>query len=556
MPFMRNKYSLLRFLFFTVVMLYFSHVFSQGNTQAECDRMIESGIKALNKNELTRSLETLSQVRNLAQKNGWSKQEFLALNSLGNVYYRVSEYGEALNFFLQAYTLALRELKPQDEITVLNNIAIIYSEEKKYAQADDYFKRVYKIADYTKNFVPKGVAAINLGNLAILTEDYKLARTYFDEALVLLAKDRNLFTAQVGLANCYLFDGNVSAARELALKLLSSPDKLNFYRIDVTLMTIIAESYLKEGKLEMASVYISKAFDKEPNLEGKIKLFKLLTEINIQNGTLKRALQYKDSVFTTTAMLNEKKNQRLYENSKVKFELQNYKNKATLNEAKLMSERKIFYSALLFIVIILGLVIWLVRNVSLKHKQKKLIAERNEQILALELENEKRELLLLEKHFNETKTVALLQEEKLRNEVELKNRKLSAKALYLAGRNEIIEEILTELSGLPQVAKDKSLLTHMQSLKNQIKADNEWENFIKHFEEVNQGFLNKLQTKHPSLNTNDIRYICYRYMNLSTKEIASMLNITQDSCRKRKERVYSKMSLPTDANLYDYLRSL
>ena len=103
-------------------------------------------------------------------------------------------------------------------------------------------------------------------------------------------------------------------------------------------------------------------------------------------------------------------------------------------------------------------------------------------------------MLLLEKQFNENQAVSQLQHEKLKNEVELKNRKLSAKALYLSGKNEIIEEILSELTALPQVAKDNALTAHMRSLKNQLKADNEWDNFIAHFEEVNRGFLTALQS--------------------------------------------------------------
>ena len=193
---------------------------------------------------------------------------------------------------------------------------------------------------------------------------------------------------------------------------------------------------------------------------------------------------------------------------------------------------------------------------SLKNKQKKLIAERNEHILALELEKEKRELLLVEKQFNENSALSLLEQERLKNEVELKNRKLSAKALYLSGRNIMIEEVLSGLTELLHASKNNSLVEYIETLKNHLKTDNEWDSFITHFEEVNQGFLISLKAKHPNLTSNDIRFLSYIYMNLSTKEIASMLNITQDSCRKRKERISAKMELEKDINLYDYLASM
>lgn len=65
--------------------------------------------------------------------------------------------------------------------------------------------------------------------------------------------------------------------------------------------------------------------------------------------------------------------------------------------------------------------------------------------------------------FKEKETSALLEQEKLKNEIELKNRKLSAKALYLSGRNELIEETLQSLSKLPEISKDPALVNHIQT---------------------------------------------------------------------------------------------
>ena len=77
-----------------------------------------------------------------------------------------------------------------------------------------------------------------------------------------------------------------------------------------------------------------------------------------------------------------------------------------------------------------------------------------------------------------------------------------------------------------------------------------------HFEQVNNGFLKKLKLQHPNLNVNDVRYLCYLYMNLSNKEIASLFNVTQEAIRKRKERVSDKLNLPNSKGLYNYLSSI
>lgn len=529
----------------------------KANTIEKCDSLIAAGVEALNKNQYIHSLELLTQARTLSEKNRWYKQTFLAINNIGANYYRLLEYGEALNYYIEAYSIALKELDPKHEMIVLNNIAILYSKENNYEKAKEYFKKAYDIAKQNKEDLKIGLYAMNLGNLANETKDSKLARSYFNEALPLLDKQQNFYIlAQVGVIQCDLNDGKTSKAREAALHLVKNTKDLSFYEADISLTTVIAKSYIADNLLNEATIYANKLLEQKPNIETKITAFELLSEINFNRKAYDLAFAFKDSVIASKSKLNEVKNGKLYETSKVKFEIQNYQNQIKLNEAKLSSERKMFYSIIAIIIIVVVFIIWILRNLSIKHKQKKLIAERNEQILALELEKEKNELLLLEKQLDEQKAISMLEQERLKNEVEQKNRKLSAKALYLSGRNQMIEEVLSELSELPQVSKEALLVNHIQTLKTHLKTDNEWDNFITHFEEVNQNFLIKLKSKHPNLIANDIRFLSYIYMNLSTKEIASMLNIAPESCRKRKERISTKMEIPDDISLYDYLATI
>jgi len=504
----------------------------------------------MQRNEHVRSLELLTQARVMAEKKNWHQQEFLAINNIGANYYMMLEYGEALNHYLEAYTISLKYLEPQQEMIVLNNIAILYSKEKKYDQANDYFKKAYDIAKKNKDHLKMGLYAMNLGNVANETKQPKLARAYFNESLPLLVSQPQFVTlAKIGLADCDLSEGNTKQSLATAKDLYANTKDLDFNDVGISLLTIISKSYLKENNLQLASAYANKILQKNPNLETKIVVFDILSELNFKARAYDKALQLKDSIITANAGLDAIKNGKLFENSKVKFEIQNYKNEIALNEAKLANERKLFYSIIAIIIIIVFFVILTFRNLSIKHKQKKLIAERSEQILALELEKEK-------SASNEKETIALLELERLKNELESRNRKLSAKALYLSGRNQMIEEVLSELSELPQLSKDTSVVSHIKTLKNHLKTDNEWDNFITHFEEVNHTFLQTLKTKHPNLAANDIRFISYIYMNLSTKEIASMLNVTAEACRKRKERISAKMELPENINLYDYLASL
>ncbi len=524
---------------------------------AVCDSLIRTGVEAMQRSEYVHSLELLTQARNMAEKNNWHKQEFLAINNIGANYYSMLEYGEALNYYLEAYTLALKELDPSQEMIVLNNIAILYSKEKKYDKAIEYFTKAYNIAKENKDRIKIGLYAMNLGNVANEQGNTKLSKRYFSEALPLLeGQPQFIVLAKIGLAECNLQQGFATLARQQSEAMLKSTKDLDFNDIGISLLMIIAKSYLKENNFPMAIQYAQRVFTRKPNLESKIPVFELLSEVHFKNKSYPAAMAYKDSILKANSALNEIKNGKLFESSKVRFEIQNYRNEIALNEAKIANERKIFYSVLAVLFVIVAFIVVTLRNRSVKHKQNKLIAQRSEQILALELEKEKSDNLLLEKQFAEKQTQALLEQERLKNELEQRNRKLSAKALYLSGRNQMIEEVLSDLSHLPQLSKDASVVNHIKTLKDHLKTDAEWDSFITHFEEVNQGFLNTLKSKHPALTANDIRFISYIYMNLSTKEIASMLNVTPEACRKRKERISAKMDLPENVNLYDYLALL
>jgi len=197
----------------------------------------------------------------------------------------------------------------------------------------------------------------------------------------------------------------------------------------------------------------------------------------------------------------------------------------------------------------MGFLVWLYKNNALKYKQRKKIVE-------LELAKEKSDHLLQEKQRQQKESMILLEKERLKNELDLKNRELIAKAMYLANKNELIEEVVESLSINPEITTNTPLKNQVNDLKKHLKKETQWNNFFVHFEELNQGFLNRLRGQHPNLTPSDIRFLTFLYMNLSYKEIASLLNISLQSCRKRKERISKKMDVSGNIPLHAYLSGI
>jgi DNA-binding CsgD family transcriptional regulator len=168
----------------------------------------------------------------------------------------------------------------------------------------------------------------------------------------------------------------------------------------------------------------------------------------------------------------------------------------------------------------------------------------------LEKERAEKELLL------EKERTAILEKEQLQSEIEIRNQKIFSGALLQSEKNKLLHQIIKSLSELAQVTESNSIYSQIKALKAHIKEDDDWESYFRHFDDVNQGFIKKLVEKHPQLTTSDIRYISYVYMNLDNKEIANILHITPEACRKRKERVEKKLILPNDISLRTYLLSI
>lgn len=549
-------------------MKYLKHLFVTGcllltvlttysSNQPYCDTLIKRGIDSMLARKFVPAITLLTEAQHLSADNHWPRQLFLATNNIGLTYYFMLDYGEALRYYLDAYKIAMAEKDATLEMTVLNNIAILYSKEKNYDKAREYFLKAYDIAKEKNDKIRIGNYASNLGIVHTEMKQLAKAREYLREAASYLQNDtRRLLGARYAYAQNQFQQGNIDEADRLSTELLTIARDSGYRDEQISLLTLITSIKLKLNNTVQAIQYANEALALSPNLEERIDLHHTLSAIHFKDHAYAMAMASKDSVLYYRDSINTVKNGQQFETGKLKFELLNSQHTLSLNNAQLTNQRRLLYIALAFIAVIIAFFIWLMRIKAVENKQKTVLAERSHQIMALEIENEKSQKLLLEEQMKEKETAALLEQERLKNEIEIRNRKLSAKALYLSGRNELIDEIITAMSKIPDLSKDGVVFKHISQLKSYLRTDSEWDDFSTHFQEVNQGFLNALRQNHPNLTSNDVRFLSYIYMNLNTKEIASLLNITPEGCRKRKERITKKMQLVENTSLFEYLSGL
>ena len=144
--------------------------------------------------------------------------------------------------------------------------------------------------------------------------------------------------------------------------------------------------------------------------------------------------------------------------------------------------------------------------------------------------------------------------EKLDAELEFKRKELTSHALHLAHKNEVLEDLKQKAELLNKSDNDqKGYRQLINTIKYNLQDDNNWENFKKYFEQVHKNFNSMVKNKFPDIMANELRLMALLKMNLSSKEIANILNITPEGIKKARYRLRKKMNISSDESLQDQI---
>lgn len=149
-----------------------------------------------------------------------------------------------------------------------------------------------------------------------------------------------------------------------------------------------------------------------------------------------------------------------------------------------------------------------------------------------------------------------LENEKLQNEIEFKSQQLAAVTMTTINKNEILSGIRTvvdkQMDELGSRFPKKNYFEIMHSIDKHLTDDN-WDTFETNFDRAHQDFFNRLKEQFPDLTPGDIKLCAYLKMNLSSKEIAHLLNISIRSVEVHRYRIRKKLNLSPTENLVEYL---
>jgi len=169
-------------------------------------------------------------------------------------------------------------------------------------------------------------------------------------------------------------------------------------------------------------------------------------------------------------------------------------------------------------------------------------------------------LFLLLKRIKENKKKHSEETKNLTFEIDEKNREL---VTLLISRNQrktafdSITKTIDSISNEKDISKVQNSLSELKrDLDKSDQIGNRWESFKIHFEKVHPDFFNSLKKIQPDLTQSELRMCAYIKMNLTSKEIANLQNISTRSIQTNRYRLKKKLSLSPNTNLINYIQNL
>ncbi|WP_165780069.1 tetratricopeptide repeat protein [Hanstruepera neustonica] len=450
-----------------------------------------------------------------------------------------------------------------------------YIDMGKFDLATQYGLESLKILDTLKepSLKGEGITLGHLGRIEMLRGNSNEAKAYFLKSLEKFEEINNtewLSITYNEIGNLEIENENYDLALENYQKALTYSKELNRPDMEIMNLANIAMTYSDKGDYKKAlksmqeSVFISNTIQSKNNmivgynmlgeiyrndkqygnsiesynnavsLADSISALKLLEEA--YQG---RSLSYEKDNNFKQALLDQRNYQTIHdsifnldstkeiEELKVKYETEKKENELLKKENDIVvleaqKKKDDSFRLILIIALISAILIGLMTAYSLRQKIKRNRAEK----------------------------------EKLDNELSFKKKELTSHALHLAKKNEVLQEIKAKAKELKSSNSSGGYQQLIQTINFDLKDDNNWENFKKYFEEVHKDFNNNVKKKYPEVTANELRLMALLKMNLSSKEIANILNISSEGIKKARYRLRKKLDLSSDDSLQDLVISL
>ena len=260
-----------------------------------------------------------------------------------------------------------------------------------------------------------------------------------------------------------------------------------------------------------------------------------------------RSVQYRldDSQGWTTVSLEDCIQIPSLPSGRHRVSLRSQSNPLSVSSLEIKVKSPWYVSAPMCLVYVLVLILAAVALKSYYRRKERRLQE--QELKRLEYQN-----LLQEKKISE------IEKEKLRDEVQYKEQELANIALNASRRNSLITGLIAKLQALnseedaSEIRRSASAL--IRELESQLKDESDWQKSESYFNTIFGGLLDRMKESYPNLSKTDLKLCVYIKLNMSTKEIAGLMNISPRSVEMSRYRLRKKLGLRPDEDILSVLK--
>lgn len=513
----------------------------------------------------------------LARQQDNSHDASYILNKLGRLFASQGNHVKALNYYFQALKIQQEEGNKDGASITLQCIGLLYSQRGKYQKAVSYYKKSYEISNEIRDLSGMTMAACNVAYAMQELKNYDEAIIYYKKALsansevkdehsihgktaILLGmssvyKNQKLYKKSLALlhkqikiaktnkskmlvargleqmAKVYKVQGNLGQASSLLKKTITLKNELGTSTyID---LNNLAQNYLDQGLAQKAVVTAKKALvqaRESGSFNNEKVILKTLINAYTAQENYQAGLQAQIQLTSVNNRIFDKISSKQIAEMQTRYETEKKEQAITLLEKK---QEK---ATLLRNVLLIGLGLLIIIALLIFNRQRLKIAKDK-----TSLENTR------------------LKQQQLKRDLEFKNKQLTTHSLNLVQKNEVMQELKQRISDM-QNSNGKKSTNDFQKLSRLIdysfNLDKDWEEFRLYFEEVHTDFFKVLKERSPDLTTSELRLSALVKLNLTIREIATIMSISPSSVKTARYRLRKKLDLDTDQDLGEFMMNI
>lgn len=452
------------------------------------------------------------------------------LNNIGSVNAKIGNWEEAANYFMESLRIK-EEIKASKSSIAMayNNLGNIYSDITNYEESETFYKRAIEINTEIADTAGLGLVYGNLARLYRKTNKYEEAKQLFFQSIRFEQAVGNLKDVSGDLTSLGTLYGDLKdfdsalycydRAIEVASHAGSKYEVLFGQKSKALILMEIGEVEEAHKLGKQVLQRLERVHSKELRKEILSLLSRTADSLHLSQQSLEYFREYsalKDSLLNEVNARNINELKWKYEDEKGDLLIAQLRKENSAEQKR----KRLAYVLFGISLVLIGLLIHslFLRNRLLVEKEKTLDSQKEMQKL----------------------------------ELDLKTQELYAMSTNLLEKNNTLSKVKESILQ----SSDQSNKSTIKLIEQSMSLEQDWNQFKMHFEQVHHGFFDQLNHRFPDLTPNEHRLCAYLKLNLSSKEISQLSNVSVGAVERSRIRMRKKLSINSGENLTSFIQSI